>query len=495
LTLHSIGTSSANFPALDPKTAPQPNSSASLSYNSSSGSNEEHLLWIDMNGDGLPDRVRIEDGPLTVQLNLGYGFDDPQQWENAPAILSGTSRNDSGGAGFSILNNSWGGGVSASTSRGYTNENFVDISGDGLPDLILNPGGEIIHYRLNSGNGFGDDLYSISKAVAQSNRSTAEGANGAFTFGITGIFVKATTSISASVNHSLNRVESTISDIDGDGYADLLYTASNSHDGDLKARLNKTGKTHLLKKVYTPLGGSWEIDYHREGNTYEMPQSKWVLDTIKTYDGFHEDHEYTPDETLTTLTYYNGKHDRRERELLGFEAVQVNQHNVLDNDDIYRFSLQEFHNNLYYLKGALKNEALYDASALEPDDTFDFSASHIPWVSTETTYAIMERGETDPGETVEDSDHVFVPADFDAAIDKASLFVSPIRTTKKFTEGGTGLKETYTEILEFDANGNIKKYFDEGEGSGDEVTTEINYLNNATFRGLPTSIKVKAGGT
>lgn len=482
LSLHSMQMGGTNIPVIDPVTAPQPNSSASLSYNSSSGTNNERLLWIDMNGDGLPDRVRAEEAPLTVQLNLGYKFSEPQVWERTPDALSGVSRNDSGGAGFSILNNSWGGGISASTSRAYTNENFVDINGDGLPDLILNPGAEIIQYRLNSGVGFGDVLHSVSKAVAQSNRSTAEGANVAFTFGITGLFVKVTTSISASVNHFLNRVESTISDIDGDGYADLLYTTSNGHDGELKVRLNKTGKTHLLKKVHTPLGGTWEIDYEREKNSYEMPNAKWKLKEITTNDNFLDDNTFTPDITKTTVKYYGGRYDRREREFMGYGEVQVNQLDVLNGDAVYRYSLQEFHTNSFYLKGAVKKESLYDAN-------------DVLWTSSETTYAIMERGTITPSNThIDLSNHVFNSSDFEEPIDKSSLFVSPVRTTKKFTEGGSGNKITFSEIKEFDANGNITLYEDNGEGGSDKVTTHIKY-EDPNYRGLPTHIEVEANGS
>ncbi len=35
---------------------------------------------IDINGDGLPDRVYASGGSLTVQLNLGYAFAAPEVW-------------------------------------------------------------------------------------------------------------------------------------------------------------------------------------------------------------------------------------------------------------------------------------------------------------------------------------------------------------------------------------------------------------------------------
>ncbi|MBW7839822.1 MAG: hypothetical protein H3C36_09355, partial [Chitinophagaceae bacterium] len=479
--LHSIGMYGSSLPLVDAKTFPEPNSSASLSGNSSNGTNKEKLLWIDMNGDGLPDRVNLENSPMTVQLNLGYGFSQGQQWTLAPSALESESKTYSGGINFSILNNSWGGGITASASKSWTLQNFVDLNGDGLPDMVENPGGNsTIYYRLNNGTGFGAQKQ-IQNGMVQFNRSTAEGANVAFTYGFTVLFAKITTSISAGANHSIDRVEHTITDINGDGYADILYTPSDGNDGDLKVRLNKTGKTHLLKRVNLPLGGHWEIDYEREQNSYEMPNAKWKMTHIEVYDGFTADNAFTPDVARTSAEYENPRHDRREREFMGYEKVRVNQLDVKNSDEVYRYSLQEFHTNSYYLKGAVKKESLYDKN-------------DVLWTSTETTYAIMARGNTNPANVIKPSDYVFGSADFNTEVDKASLFVSPIKTTKKFTEGGGGLKTTFTEIQAFDAYGNITQFMDNGEGGNDVVTSYINYQTSGYdtpyFKGYPLTIRV-----
>lgn len=492
-TLHSISMGGfPDIPVVNPVTSPQPNSSATLSGQSSEGTNEEFLLWIDMNGDGLPDRVNAENDPIQVELNLGYSFGPSHEWENAPSTISGTNTNFSGGASFSILNNSWGGGITASASRAYTIQNFVDINGDGLPDYVYNPGGENIIYRLNNGRGFGS-TYTISKALVQSSRSTAEGANITFTFGFTVFLAKFTTSLSLGANQALDRTEHTIADINGDGYADLLYNGQNeSDDGNINVRLNKIGKTHLLKQVNTPLGGNWKIDYERDGNTYEMPQSKWVMNSITVNDGFEADNEFAPDESITTIEYENPKHDRREREFMGYETVRANQHDVLDTNEenIYRYSVQEYHNNNYYLKGAVKKESLFGKK----------EGNFVEWTSTETTYAIMERGVNDPENPVFGANDDFTVNDFGLPRDKSSLFVSPIKTIKKFTEGGGTPLYTYTEIKSFDENGNITEFIDYGNGvdyndgvltdsdTSDNVRSVIEY--NDLFVGLPTNIKV-----
>src|SRR5690606_20481262 len=121
----------------------------------------------------------------------------------------------------------------------------------------------------------------------------------------------------------------------------------------------------------------------REQNSYEMPNAKWKMTSIEVHDGFTEDNEFTPDVSKTSVEYRNGRHDRREREFMGYGEVQVNQLDVKNGDAVYRYSLQEFHTNSYYLKGAVKKESLFDAN-------------DVLWTSTETTYAIMARGTTNP---------------------------------------------------------------------------------------------------
>ena len=460
-------------------------SSAGINASGNWSDTDDKSLWIDMNGDGLPDRVTIENKNLVVRLNLGYSFETQGSIWKTNITLKSKNSNFSGGAGFSLWMNSIAGGISVSAGEAYTEKNFIDLNGDGLPDLVENPDAQNITYFLNTGNRFSTFPHTINGAAVNVNRSVGEGANIAFTVGFTILLAKFTVTPRVSVSSSADRTEQTIADINGDGYPDILYTAtgSNAADGNLSVRLNKTGKTHLLRRVNLPLGGHWEIDYEREQNSYEMPNAKWKLDSIYVYDGFTADNAFTPDIAKTTVEYENPRHDRREREFMGYEKVRVNQLDVKNSDEIYRYSLQEFHTNSYYLKGAVKKESLYDKN-------------DVLWTSTETTYAIMARGNTNPAIVEKPSDYVFGSADFGEPIDKASLFVSPVKTIRKFTEGGSGLKTTFTEIQAFDAYGNITQFMDNGEGGNDAVTSYIGYqttgYDTPYFKGYPVGIRVIA---
>ncbi len=85
---------------------------------------------IDINGDGLPDRVlapRNGENYFTVQLNTGTGFGPPIAWSNVNAQGSLDSR-------WSCLR-------VAGTSVGNIWADLVDINGDGLPDRVMSQRG------------------------------------------------------------------------------------------------------------------------------------------------------------------------------------------------------------------------------------------------------------------------------------------------------------------------------------------------------------------
>ena len=98
---------------------------------------------IDMNGDGLPDRVTNNTSSsgnyLMVYLNTGSGFSNTAiQW-NTPVTYSG-----------------WYQYVRNINSRG-TYQDIIDMNGDGLPDRVANntsSSGNYLMVYLNTGSGF-----------------------------------------------------------------------------------------------------------------------------------------------------------------------------------------------------------------------------------------------------------------------------------------------------------------------------------------------------
>jgi len=85
---------------------------------------DTHNTLLDINGDGLLDRVmRKASSPyncLVVQLNTGSGFASTTVWSNVSA--------DSSSAEWRSI---------VATSSGDTKVDFVDMNGDGLPDRVM----------------------------------------------------------------------------------------------------------------------------------------------------------------------------------------------------------------------------------------------------------------------------------------------------------------------------------------------------------------------
>ncbi len=95
----------------------------------------EHEFYQDMNGDGFTDRIWIpkESGHLYVALNNGSEFYHVSRWLSSYASPVGLK--------------SWNGAI----------EQLTDVNGDGLPDWVWNPDGSNEHYyvALNTGKEFG----------------------------------------------------------------------------------------------------------------------------------------------------------------------------------------------------------------------------------------------------------------------------------------------------------------------------------------------------
>jgi hypothetical protein len=88
--------------------------------------NGEHSMLIDINGDGLPDRV-FDHNPETDQkglfayLNTGDGFDNGKQWQ----------------ANLGNLGDNWDNWKNHPTHVNGRYSMLIDINGDGLPDRVF----------------------------------------------------------------------------------------------------------------------------------------------------------------------------------------------------------------------------------------------------------------------------------------------------------------------------------------------------------------------
>jgi len=251
------------------------------------------------------------------------------------------------------------------------------------------------------------------------------------------------------------------SDINGDGYPDLLQS---NNEGTVNVGLSQIGRTHLLKAVHNPLGGSYTIDYTRTGNTYAQPHNRWVMAKVTINDGHPGD---GVDTQLSTYQYLDGFYNRLERDFYGFKTVISE---VRDTQEkVYRTVTQTFLNNSYYNKGLMIQEVLTDAAGKK-------------WVETDNTYFLRNVA---TNSELTNLNHL-----------TAVVFPELRRTDKRFYEGQAAPGKATYETFDYDAVGNAIRYFNaQDAGTQDDIQAEIAYFSNVgKYLFVPQSISVTANG-
>jgi RHS repeat-associated protein len=276
-------------------------SGGGLSWNYSYG----HTRFIDMNGDGLPDRVWVPStrGKLRVRFNLGTNFSEPVDW-NAPLW---------GSTGYSVpaqedvLSYSWGAAFKANA-------------------------GLSIHVGV---------LFGWGPAI----------------------------NLSLGANFGQQQAPGRISleDINGDGLVDHVFTPNtagiNPSTNRLFARLNRSGGANLLSAVRGPFGSRIDLDYELlesrvetvGGERVDIPSARYVLSRVAVPASTFDNADGTRPEYVTTASYSGGFYDRVEREDYGFSRVTV-------CNSEQTCSVTTYNNQSYLLRGLVAGSFVRDAA-------------------------------------------------------------------------------------------------------------------------------------
>ena len=449
--------------------------SGTISGNFGTGTNEGDFTWTDVNGDGLPDRVRSNG---MVALNLGYKLTNEEPWGHQN-IQESESKSYGGGLGFSkgvgSESSSISAGIGVSLSDNNVMHSLQDVNGDGLADEVFVDEG--VKVNLNTGNGFESTTYSWTGAPQITKSSTtSESANAAFTGCIPlpppplPSVIKLCFNPSGHAGQGMSRDLEKFTDIDGDGYPDYVISTK---DDNLTVKRSAIGKTNMLKRVVRPLGASFALDYEQKGSTYDQPNNVWVLKEVKLFDGFAGDGlggKAELDTMLTTFAYDSGLYDRHEREFYGFSRVETTVHDTGNGSTPYNRITQHFINDNYYEKGLLVKEIVADADG-------NLFTERI------NNYQLKDINNGSP------LDDDFVSSD------DGSAFPALIETIQKFYEGKSEAGKSTSMLYEYNAIGNVVSYTDLGdEGDEDDLFATITYhdVNSRYIKSMPSSIFVES---
>ncbi|MFC7597559.1 RHS repeat-associated core domain-containing protein [Terrabacter sp. GCM10028922] len=417
---------------------------------------------MDVNGDGLADRVRVEGLKgrqiLMVGLNLGYSFLKPEPWGVA-ALADGSTTSMSAGLSVNLFSYGIAGGPSLTWSDATTSATLIDVNGDGLVDRVRNEdaqGRPGLVVGLNTGAGFADYLpwQGVAPSVLSHNQTRGAGLGVYFTIPIP-IGPAGTIIINPGGDHSetLGWQSAALRDLDGDGAPDAV--TSNDQD-QLTVQANPVRRTNLLKSVIRPLGGRIDLDYERVGNTYELPQSRMVLSSARVNDGHPGD---GADTVSKRFEYALGVYDRKEREFLGFGHVTTKD---MDGQHPLRSTVRDYDTSGIHSKGLLTRERVTD----DQGRTF---------TETANTYKLRD---LENGQVVDLGTKV-----------TGSAFPMLLRTDARNYEGSTSAGAQTFTTFDYDGAGNITRTVDGGdtdEADDDVISTltysdcPISYLSTAT---------------
>jgi len=386
------------------------------------------VVLTDVSGDGLPDYVRksTKDGVFYVRMNRGYGFGEEQQLpvQAWPANVTKPWLQDTGLA--AVVN-----GILRAVTGGTPSVDSVEASGTygELPTI-----GFVYSWGVGPLTPFGTPWLHFSVGGDKTFKR------------VTGFALA-------------------LQDMDGDGFADHVLKAEKAPRSDNSAvwvRLNQMGKANLLRAVARPLGGSFDLDYARTGNTVEMPESRWTLSQVIVRDGRADG---TPGHDIaTSFTYAHGRYDRRERDFLGFEQTTETK---ADGSTVAR----TFRNDDSIVKGLMLTERLADAGGRT-------------LVKTTNVYStpIHEVGES--VQACREATPFFLKPKIESWC--GSFFVSLDAVEQEFREasGGPGDVLVARQTLGYDLqNGNVTSYADLGDAdpanTADDVFASVVYANDA----------------
>ena len=358
--------------------------SVSASGNFTSGTSHTESDWLDINGDGLPDMLLGD----KVKFGLGYNFTNE---ESSGVTSLESSENSTWGAGLGtsigVLGNAdISFGVNGTKTTTKYNVSFIDINGDGLPDMVTRSGGKFT-IMLNTGSGF------IPYSEEQQGRfneslatSVSQYGNFAVSIPIHILFLKLrfTTKVTKSWSSGVSFTSAALRDIDGDGRPDLIISDEAKV---LIVHRNLTGRTNMLRSVTLPFGGHININYEQTTPSYDLPGRRWVMSSVETTGGYKENGAVR---SRNTFEYSGGYRDRRERDFYGFKQVRTNQIDTENGDRLYRYSVQSYGKNRdYYAHGLVTSEYLYTADGKKLQGSlYDYDLKTLA-VGNNTTDAVV----------------------------------------------------------------------------------------------------------
>jgi len=439
------------------------------------------FTYIDINGDGLPDKLQQDGNSIKVCYNLGYSFSSAVKWADLTirkSVSKGIAVSESGGGSLPGL--SFGAGANCAQTTTYTLYSLTDINGDGLVDQVYSdPDNSQIIVYLNMGNTMSrTPIYIKGSSYFDRARSFASSMNVNFKITIPILIFKISLGGSYSIGSSYDYTLNELQDINGDGYPDLLQ-ASGDNGSTISYRLSNIGSTNKLISVTNPMGGSFSLHYKRSEASFSHPGGKWVMDSVVVNNGIDDGPNIT-----TAFDYQGGYYDRREHEFLGFGTVVTKSidSSPTGGNAVYRKVAQTYDVATPYVKGNLLSSTIYNAANKKYSE--NSNSYH--------TFNVLLWSRKDKYSGYLHLDSVS-PITRENMLTKQYIIYSPVKYTnsKMYDDAGNGLvtSETFSDYYTGSLKGNdtcshgeLKSFLFSDKGNlGSEGTGSYNYKTSIEY--------------
>ena len=469
--------------------------SGSVNVGRTYSNSEASLILQDVNADGLPDKLVINDDTTFIYLNYGYkfelfiiipgidkltsthseatsrnvGFSASNYWGEAVEQLF-SSANEATHSKKSMYQASISAGCSSSASVNTTMARLIDINGDGRLDFVqydptgLWVVGDILNIYYTDPKQIGDSL--LQRSIT-SNAGLNLALTGGYTFwGVMKVCAGVQTT---PINISETFGTHDLIDMNGDGLPDLVRVANNK----MYVRYNISGKRGLLASVKNLYRNRIDLDYTLSQPTSGQPYRQMLLTSVRNID-----ENATADVGVPVMekriSYADPHYDPSERQSYGYGSVTTYDMYPATNDDtarIYRKHVQRYQNQEYAEHGKL----IYDAVLDSLDNLYtEYELG--------TVYFDASGNETD--NTCQD----------------IKIRVGKEAHITRYYEG-TAEPITTAKIYDYDNYHNVTRYEDLGDSliTNDDLLTTITYENRAQYVNrnlisLPTDVLVTAAG-
>ncbi|MBQ8938900.1 MAG: hypothetical protein IJ047_01580 [Paludibacteraceae bacterium] len=423
------------------------------------GTSSTKIQYMDVNADGLPDRLDVDNHK--VNYNLGYSFSEP--YPLYASISEGYNTNIGANAGASALSGfpfaqigavtdqnksqisiaqvSISAGVSMSASLNNVNELLIDINGDGLPDKLMQTG-NTSRVAFNQGNNVFGGYESLNGIGEVSQDKTA---NVAFNIGATAGIPLGVVRIDFGLQGSPYGASFTegnvaLTDINGDGLVDYVQKDGNT----MRVHLNGAGRANLLTSVTNPTGQEIALTYGLSRPSVEHRNRQWELVVIEDKDSI------LPMDTgkiiSSEISYGGAYYDNYERTDYGYDQVRINSNKE-------KVKIENYHNHSLLQNGELYEDIVGD----------DYGNTYIRHVHGSRYKAIRTDMEIDDTRVCDDANTLISQEGY--------------WTDYYTTESSSTITTCYN--IKYDQYHNIVEYCDSGDiaDPNDDWRQEITYLN------------------